>query len=135
MEFRFALQQAKNAGLDLVEMGQRDGMPVCKIMDFGKMKYDTQKSKKPQTKIVVKEIKMSPRIDQHDIDVKIKQVQKWIGEGHKVYVAVQFRGRENTHKELGMPILTPFRQLVGASVTEPKLDGNMLSVYITKTAN
>jgi len=114
-------------------MAQRDGIPVCKILDYGKMKYEQSKNnKKSSQKMSIKEVKMSPRIDKHDVSTKLKQVQKWIGEGHKVYVAVQFRGRENTHKELGLPILEPFRSLSGATATEPKLDGNLLSIWLTK---
>jgi translation initiation factor IF-3 len=129
--FTVAIRLAEEKALDLVEIAQKDGFPLCKIIDYGKMKYDLQKKKKPTAKVVTKEVKMSPRIDQHDVGIKLKQVENWINEGFKVYVAVQFRGRENTHKDLGLPILEQFK-LPGAVWTDLKSEGNTMHIWVSK---
>ncbi|UCH76141.1 MAG: translation initiation factor IF-3, partial [Rhodospirillales bacterium] len=109
-----ALDQANRAGLDLVEVSPNADPPVCKIQDYGKLKYQEQKKKsearKKQKTIEVKEIKMRPNIDIHDYDVKMKAVHKFIGEGNKVKVTIRFRGREMAHQELGMNLLQRVRE-------------------------
>ena len=104
-----ALAMAANAGLDLVEIAPNADPPVCKILDFGKFKYEAQKKKnearKKQRIIEVKEIKLRPSIDDHDYDVKVRSMVKFIEEGDKVKVTLRFRGREMAHQELGTRLL------------------------------
>ncbi len=108
-----ALQRAEDAGLDLVEISPNAEPPVCKILDYGKLKYQEQKKKsearKKQKVIEVKEIKMRPNIDTHDYDVKMRAIHKFIEEGDKVKVTIRFRGREMAHQELGMQLLERVR--------------------------
>ncbi len=104
-----ALIKARDLGLDLVEVAPQAQPPVCRIMDYGKFKYEqskkAQEARKKQTIIQVKEIKMRPRTDVHDLEVKKRRIRKFIAEGNKVKVTVRFRGRENTHPELGFTLL------------------------------
>lgn len=106
---REAIAIAQEAGLDLVEVSPNADPPVCKILDIGKFKYETQKkanlAKKSQRTQEIKEIKMRPNIDDHDYDVKMKSVAKFIEEGDKVKVTLRFRGRELAHGQLGMRLL------------------------------
>ncbi|WP_457567429.1 translation initiation factor IF-3 [Desulfurobacterium sp.] len=100
-----ALQLAKEQGLDLVEVAPNAKPPVCRIMDYGKYKYQQQKkaqeAKKKQKVIEVKEVKLRPRTDEHDINVRIKQTRRFLEKGNKVKVVIMFRGREQAHLELG----------------------------------
>ncbi len=104
-----ALARARDLGLDLVEVAPQAQPPVCRIMDYGKLKYEqskrAQEARKRQTTIQVKEIKMRPRTDVHDLEVKKKRIRKFIADGNKVKVTVRFRGRENAHPELGFNLL------------------------------
>jgi translation initiation factor IF-3 len=104
-----AMQMAEEAGLDLVEISPNAEPPVCKIMDFGKYKYETQKreaeARKKQKIIEIKEIKFRPGTDTHDYDVKMRSVMKFLDEGDKVKVTLRFRGREMAHQELGLELL------------------------------
>lgn len=106
---REALWRAREAGLDLVEISPNADPPVCKILDFGKYKYEQQKKKsearKKQKIVEVKEIKIRPNIDDHDYDVKMRQAKGFIQEGDKVKVTLRFRGRELAHIDLGMKVL------------------------------
>ncbi|WP_156825177.1 translation initiation factor IF-3 [Elioraea tepidiphila] len=106
---REALWRAREAGLDLVEISPNADPPVCKILDFGKYKYEQQKkkneAKKKQKVVEIKEIKIRPNIDDHDYDVKMRQAKSFIGEGDKVKVTLRFRGRELAHVDLGMKVL------------------------------
>ena len=128
-----ALSTAEEAGLDLVEIVPGSDPPVCKIMDFGKFKYEAQKRKtearKKQKIIEIKEIKMRPNIDVHDYDVKMRSIQKFLHEGDKVKVTMRFRGREMAHQELGMKVLERVRDDLGelAKVEQlPKLEGRQM---------
>ena len=100
---------AEEAGLDLVEISPNAEPPVCKIMDFGKYKYETQKreaeARKKQHIIEIKEIKFRPGTDTHDYDVKMRNVMKFLDEGDKVKITLRFRGREMAHQELGLQLL------------------------------
>lgn len=100
-----ALREAENVGLDLVEMVATANPPVCKIMDFGKYRYDQTKrekeSKKSQHVIKVKEVKLKPNIDPHDFDTKLRHAKEFIAKGNKVKVTLMFRGREMAHPEIG----------------------------------
>jgi translation initiation factor IF-3 len=110
---RDAIAQAEDAGLDLVEVSPNAEPPVCKILDFGKFKYEERKRKhdarKKQRIIEVKEIKMRPGIDVHDYQVKMRSIQRFIEEGDKVKVTMRFRGREMAHQELGLKVLDRVR--------------------------
>ena len=128
-----ALQMAANTGLDLVEIAPNADPPVCKILDYGKFKYEEQKKKnearKKQKIIEVKEIKLRPSIDDHDYQVKMRSMNKFIEEGDKVKVTMRFRGREMVHQELGMQVLDKVRgQLEERAKVEqwPRLEGRQM---------
>ncbi len=110
---REALAMAADAGLDLVEISPNAEPPVCKILDFGKFKYEIQKkrneARKKQKVIDVKEIKLRPGIDEHDYEVKMRAVTRFLEEGDKVKVTMRFRGREMVHQELGAQVLERVR--------------------------
>lgn len=104
-----AIRIAEAAGLDLVEVSPKAAPPVCKIMDFGRFKYEKSKqateSRKHQSQVTIKEIKFRPKTDDHDLDFKIKKINQFLGEGNKVKLVVQFRGREIVHPEMGQIVL------------------------------
>jgi len=104
-----ALKLAEEAGLELVEVNPRAAPPVCKVMDFGKFKYETSKkekaSRKHQSTIVLKEIKLRPKTDDHDFDFKVKHIRRFLQEGNKCKLVVVFRGREIVHPEMGQVML------------------------------
>jgi translation initiation factor IF-3 len=132
-----ALRRAEEAGLDLVEISPNTDPPVCKILDYGKFKYQAQKkaseARKKQKVIEVKEIKMRPGIDDHDYEVKMRSVEKFLKEGDKVKVTLRFRGREMAHKELGMDLLEKVRTQMDelAKVEQfPRLEGRQMSMVI-----
>jgi translation initiation factor IF-3 len=104
-----ALKLAEDAGLELVEVNPRAQPPVCKVMDFGKFKYETSKkekaSRKHQSTIVLKEIKLRPKTDDHDFDFKVKHIRRFLQEGNKCKLVVVFRGREIVHPEMGQLML------------------------------
>ncbi|WMT88951.1 translation initiation factor IF-3 [Pelagibacterium sp. 26DY04] len=108
-----AIAMAIDAGMDLVEIAPNSTPPVCKILDLGKFKYAAQKkaaeARKKQKVIEVKEIKLRPNIDTHDYDVKMRALEKFIGEGDKVKVTMRFRGREMAHQEIGLELLNKVR--------------------------
>ena len=108
-----ALKAAFEAGLDLVEISPNADPPVCKILDYGRFKYEAQKKKnearKRQKTIEIKEIKMRPGIDQHDYDIKMRSVRRFLDDGDKVKVTLRFRGREMVHQELGRSVNVDFR--------------------------
>jgi len=132
-----ALAMAEEAGLDLVEISPNAEPPVCKIMDFGKFKYETQKkeaeARKKQKVIEIKEIKFRPGTDTHDYDVKMRSVLKFLGEGDKVKVTLRFRGREMAHQELGLELLNRVAADVGDNgkvEAMPKLEGRQMVMMI-----
>ena len=132
-----ALQKAEDRGLDLVEVAAKGDPPVCKILDYGKYKYEAQKKKnearKKQRTIDVKEIKMRPGIDVHDYDVKMRAVRKFLGEGDKVKVTMRFRGREMAHQDLGLKVLDRVRdELDELAKVElmPKMEGRQMIMVI-----
>ncbi len=132
-----AVKMAYDAGLDLVEVSPNADPPVCKILDYGKFKYEKQKkqhdARKKQKTIDVKEIKMRPSIDVHDYDVKMRNVRRFLGDGDKVKITIRFRGREMAHQELGMQMLDRVREEL-AEMTKveqfPKLEGRMMTMVI-----
>ncbi|GHC57973.1 translation initiation factor IF-3 [Gemmobacter tilapiae] len=132
-----ALQMAEEAGLDLVEISPNAEPPVCKIMDFGKFKYEQQKreaeARKKQHVIEIKEIKFRPGTDTHDYDVKMRSVLKFLGEGDKVKVTLRFRGREMAHQQLGLELLNRVAADVGDNgkvESMPKLEGKQMVMMI-----
>lgn len=132
-----ARDRAAEAGLDLVEVSPHAEPPVCKIIDYGKLKYEKQKKKnearKKQKTIEVKEIKMRPNIDTHDYDVKMRAITKFLGEGDKVKVTLRFRGRELAHQELGLVLLEKVRDALDeqAKVEQfPKLEGRQITMVM-----
>ncbi len=137
-ELKEALKMAEDYGLDLVEVAPNANPPVCRIMDFGKYKYELEqkhkKSKKHQSHIVIKEIKMRPKIDKHDFEVKKKHVVRFLQAGAKVKVTIMFRGREVTHPELGVKLLNQLADGVkelGMVESAPKLDGRNMVMVLT----
>ncbi len=133
-----ALKTAEDKGLDLVEISPKSKPPVCKIMDYGKYKYQLEISekmkKKKQSQIIVKEIKIRPKIDANDLNTKRKQIEKFLSSGYRVKITVMFRGREIVHKELGMNILNKLiEELKDRCVQElePKLDGYNIITILT----
>jgi len=132
-----ALAMAEEEGLDLVEVSPNADPPVCKILDYGKLKYQEQKkaseARKRQKTVDVKEIKMRPNIDTHDYDVKMRNVVKFLEAGDKVKVTMRFRGREMAHQELGMDVLNRVRDDVEElSKVEavPKMEGRQMIMVL-----
>lgn len=137
MSVEEAMQAAADAGLDLVEVSPTASPPVCKILDYGKFKYEQQKkkneAKKKQKTIELKEIKFRPNIDQHDYDVKMKSMNKFIDEGDKVKVTLRFRGRELAHQELGLEVLNRVRDDMAekAKVEQnPNMEGRQMVMVL-----
>ncbi len=133
-----ALTMAATAGLDLVEIAPNADPPVCKILDYGKFKYEEQKKKnearKKQKIIEVKEIKLRPSIDDHDYEVKRRSMIKFIEEGDKVKVTMRFRGRELAHQELGMDVLIRVRDDLDeiAKVEQmPRMEGRQMTMVVS----
>ncbi len=132
-----ALAMAEEAGLDLVEVSPNASPPVCKILDYGKLKYQEQKkaseARKRQKTVDVKEIKMRPNIDTHDYEVKMRSVNKFLGEGDKVKVTMRFRGREMAHQNLGMELLHKVRDEtneIAKVEAMPKLEGRQMIMVL-----
>jgi translation initiation factor IF-3 len=128
---------AQEVGLDLVEVSPNADPPVCKILDYGKYKYEAQKRKnearKKQRIIEVKEIKMRPNIDRHDYDVKMRSMRKFLDEGDKVKVTIRFRGRELAHQDLGLNVLDRVREELEEMVKieqMPKVEGRQAIMVI-----
>ncbi len=133
-----ALDRSANIGLDLVIVADNANPPVCKIMDYGKFKYEEQKKKnearKKQKTIDVKEIKLRPNIDSHDYDVKMRSMLKFLNEGDKVKVTMLFRGREMAHQNLGLDVLNRVRDdLEKMSKVEqfPKMEGRQMVMVLS----
>ena len=132
-----ALKMAYDRGLDLVMMSAQATPPVCRIMDYGKYRFDREKkekeAKKKQQTIELKEVQLSCRIDTHDFETKARNAQKFLAAGNKVRVVVRFKGREMAHQELGRDVLTRFEQAmapVGVVEKKPVLDGRILSMVV-----
>ena len=131
------LELARRVGLDLVEISPNAEPPVCKVMDFGKYKYEIQKkaqeAKKKQKVVEIKEIKIRPNIAEGDYGVKLRNARKFIAEGNKVRVSLQFKGREITHNELGFAVIQKFKadmSDVAKVELEPKLEGKQIFLVI-----
>jgi translation initiation factor IF-3 len=133
-----ALGLADEAGLDLVEIAPNSAPPVCKILDYGKFKFASQKkaaeARKNQKTVEVKEIKMRPNIDDHDYDVKMRAMQRFFEEGDKVKVTLRFRGREMAHQDLGLKLLWKVRDQVQTQAkveSEPSLEGRQMVMILS----
>jgi translation initiation factor IF-3 len=134
---REALRMAEEAGLDLVEISPNADPPVCKILDFGKWKYQEEKKKnaarKKQRVIEVKEIKLRPGIDDHDFDIKMRSMTRFLEEGDKVKVTLRFRGREMVHQELGVKVLDRVKEEMDAKAKVeqfPRLEGRQMVMVL-----
>ena len=136
-DIQIALARAQEAGLDLVEIAPNSVPPVCKILDYGKYKYQAQKkaaeARKKQKVVEVKEIKLRPMIDDHDYDVKMRAMQRFFEEGDKVKITLRFRGREMAHQELGTALLNRVKEdtLKFAKVEqEPRFEGRQVVMVL-----
>lgn len=132
-----ALEAAEEAGLDLVEVSPTADPPVCKILDYGKYRFQEQKKKaearKKQKVVEIKEIKLRPNIDKHDYEVKAKAMTRFFEEGDKVKVTLRFRGREMAHPELGMKLLNQVKSDFEATTKveyEPKMEGRQMIMIL-----
>src|SRR6516162_5579829 len=134
-----ALDIARDRNLDLVEVSPNAMPPVCKLMDFGRYKYEQAKkeneARKNQKTITLKEIRMSPRTDEHDVDVKTRKIQEFLAEGDRVRVSVKFRGAEMRHPDIGRKLLDGIAEdLKGTAVIErsPMMEGKMMSMILSR---
>ena len=137
VSLREGLDMAAEVGLDLVEVSPNADPPVCKILDFGKYKYEAQKKKnearKKQKVIEVKEVKLRPSIDDNDYDVKMRAMRKFLTEGDKVKITLRFRGREMAHQHLGMAVLDRVREQLDdlAKVEQiPRMEGRQMVMIV-----
>lgn len=138
---REALTIADEAGLDLVEVSPNANPPVCKILDYGKFKYENEKklreARKNQTQIKLKEIRMQPKIEKHDLQFKSKHIAEFLNEGNKVKVTIRFRGREMAHTELGRVVLDKVLLLLQDQECAfnldrmPKMEGRFMSMILS----
>jgi translation initiation factor IF-3 len=138
VSIREALTRAETVGLDLVEISPTAQPPVCKILDFGKYKYEAQKkaneARKKQKVIEIKEIKLRPGIDDHDYDVKMRAMTRFLSDGDKVKVTLRFRGRELAHQDLGAKVLDRVRDDLldlGKVEQSPKMEGRQMTMVIS----
>ncbi|MGY6629785.1 MAG: translation initiation factor IF-3 [Wenzhouxiangella sp.] len=137
MGIRDALAKAEEEGLDLVEIAPQADPPVCRIMDWGKFRFETQKktqaARKKQKQIQVKEVKFRPGTEDHDYDVKMRNLRRFIEEGNKVKVTLRFRGREMAHQELGRDLLKRVEGDMGDEITVeqyPRMEGRQMVMMI-----
>ena len=137
LSIREALNAAENANSDLVEISPEAKPPVCKIIEYGKLKYQEQKkknqAKKKQKTIEVKEIKIRPGIEKHDYEVKIRALTKFILDGNKVKVTMRFRGREMEHQDLGFNLLSKLQeeiQKIAKTEVKPKIYGKQIMMVL-----
>jgi translation initiation factor IF-3 len=141
MSTQEALELARGQGMDLVEVASQANPPVVKILDYGKYKFENEKkvrdSKKKQKLLKLKEIRMQPKIDDHDLDFKSKHVREFLAEGNKVKVTVRFRGRELAHTELGLVVLKDvLAKIEGEYVMDkpPAMEGRFMSMVLSPKA-
>ncbi len=132
-----ALRRAEEAGLDLVEISPNAEPPVCKILDYGKYKYEQQKkaneARKKQKTIDLKELKLRPTIDKHDYDVKMRNARRFLEEGDKVKITMRFRGREMAHTTIAMEVMARVKAELadlGKIELEPKMEGRQMIMVL-----
>ncbi len=133
-----ALRVAEESGYDLVEVSPNADPPVCKLLDYGKFKYEAQKkaseARKRQKTFDIKEIKMRPGIDQHDYAVKMRSIERFLADGDKVKVTLRFRGREMVHQEIGLRVLQRVQEDLGDKVKieqTPRLEGRQMTMVMS----
>jgi len=136
-----AIEKAADAGLDLLEVSPNAEPPVCKIIDYGKYRYEQQKkanaARKKQKTIEVKELKLRPTIEEHDFQVKMKNAHKFIDNGDKVKFTIRFRGREMAHQNLGMEVLKRIKEELGEKIkveSSPRLEGRQMVMVVAPEA-
>ena len=136
-----ALRLAEEADLDLVEVAPDARPPVCKLMDYGKFRFEQGKREKEARKnqhvVEIKEVRMSPGIDVGDFNTKLKNAQKFIADGNRVKVSVRFRGREMAHTDIGRDLLVRFAESVAEVANldkEPKMEGRSMSIFLSPKA-
>ncbi len=137
VDIQTALELAQAAGLDLVEIAPNSTPPVCKILDYGKYKFQAQKkaaeARKKQKVVEIKEIKLRPMIDDHDYDVKMRAMKRFFEEGDKVKITLRFRGREMAHQELGYNLLNRVKEDTGSFAkveSEPRFEGRQMVMLL-----
>jgi len=135
-----AKAKAEEAGLDLVEIVPTAKPPVCKVIDYGKYKFETEKkakeAKKNQQIVKVKEIRLQPKIDKHDYDFKLDHIKDFLQKGNKVKISIRFRGRQMAHKDIGEDVLKQFiadLKEFGAAESTPMMEGKMMSIIMSPT--
>ncbi len=135
---RDALIMARQRDLDLVEVAPNSVPPVCRLMDYGKFRYEQTKkerdARRTQHNAVIKEVRMKPNIDEHDLETKVKQAKRFLGEGDKVKISVEFRGRQLTHTDIGRDLLNQVAVLLANEALieqQPKMEGRKLSILVT----
>jgi translation initiation factor IF-3 len=140
MPLEAALEQARTEGLDLVEISPMASPPVCKIMDYGKFKYEEKKkaseAKRAQVTVLLKEVKLRPKTEDHDYDFKVRNMRRFIEDGNKAKVVIQFRGREITHREQGTAILEDVaKDLKEVAIVEqpPRMEGRLMFMILAPT--
>jgi translation initiation factor IF-3 len=136
-----ALGIAREIGLDLVEVSPDANPPVCKLLDYGKYRFEQEKklreSKKKQKQIKLKEIRMQPKIEKHDLEFKTKHIREFLEEGNKVKVTIRFRGREMAHTELGRNVLEKILELIDSSYNldvRPKMEGKLMYMLLSPSS-
>ncbi|MEJ2665138.1 MAG: translation initiation factor IF-3 [Spirochaetia bacterium] len=136
-----ALGIAREIGLDLVEVSPDANPPVCKLLDYGKYRFEQEKklreSKKKQKQIKLKEIRMQPKIEKHDLEFKTKHIREFLEEGNKVKVTIRFRGREMAHTELGRNVLEKILELIDSSYNldvHPKMEGKLMYMLLSPSS-
>ena len=134
-----ALDIARERNLDMVEISPNALPPVCKLMDYGRFKYDQAKkeneARKNQKTITLKEIRMRPRTDDHDVEVKTRKIQEFLADGDKVRVSVQFRGAEMRHPDIGRKLLDEIAEILKGTATierSPMMEGRMMSMIVSR---
>ena len=141
MPTRTALERAQDAGLDLVEISPNADPPVCKLLDYGKFRYQQQKKKnearKKQKNVEIKELKLRPSIEDHDLDVKMRAAMRFLEAGDKVKFTLRFRGREMAHQHLGMKLLARVKETLADKAKvdqEPKMEGTLAIMVVSPAA-
>jgi len=141
VDVRDAQKMADERELDLVKIAPNSTPPVCKLMDYGKYRFEMGKREKEQRKnqkiIELKETRLSPTIDVRDMEIKAKQTIRFLADGDKVKVSIRFRGRQITHGEIGMDVMTRFFEMLGDSAIkerEPKMEGRSLFMILAPKA-
>ncbi len=137
-----ALELAREKGLDLVEVAPNSRPPVCRIQDYGRMKYERKKkesvARKNQARVQIKEVKLRPKTDEHDLEVKTRNARRFIEQGNKVKVTVRFRGREMAHREIGIQQCERLADAISDVATiesRPRMDGNQMFMILAPIKN